>query len=74
LSPATLPPVLGQQNDPLLISQAIRGVIQYSTSLRGVAGWLAMMTGKVLGHDTIRNWLLRLGYHLLHRSNAVTTG
>lgn len=67
MSPATLPPVLGQQNDPLLISQAIRGVIQYSTSLRGVAGWLAMMTGKVLGHDTIRNWLLRLGYHLLHR-------
>jgi hypothetical protein len=35
--------------------------------LRGVAGWLAMMTGKVLGHDTVRNWLLRLGYHLLHR-------
>ena len=26
-----------------------------------------MMTGKVIGHDTVRNWLLRLGYHLLHR-------
>jgi hypothetical protein len=35
--------------------------------LRGVAGWLAMMTGKVIGHDTVRNWLLRLGYYLLHR-------
>jgi hypothetical protein len=35
--------------------------------LRGVVGWLAMMTGRVIGHDTVRNWLLRLGYHLLHR-------
>jgi hypothetical protein len=35
--------------------------------LRGAAGWLAMMTGNVIGHDTVRNWLLRLGYHLLHR-------
>jgi hypothetical protein len=67
LSPPTLPPAIGQRHDPLLISQAIRGVIQYSTSLRGVAGWLAMMTGKVIGHDTVRSWLLRLGYHLLHR-------
>jgi len=67
LSPATLPPVIGKRHDPLLISQAIRGVIQYSTRLRGVAGWLAMMTGRVIGHDTVRNWLLRLGYYLLHR-------
>lgn len=67
MSQSTPSPVIGQQHDPLLVSQAIRGVIDYSTSLRGVAGWLAMMTGKVIGHDTVRNWLLRLGYHLLHR-------
>lgn len=26
-----------------------------------------MMKRKVVGHDTVRNWLHRLGYHLLHR-------
>jgi hypothetical protein len=67
LSQPTPPPVIGQRHDPLLISRAIRGVIEYSTSLRGVVGWLAMMTGKVIGHDTVRHWLLRLGYYVLHR-------
>jgi hypothetical protein len=67
LSQPTLPPVIGQQHDPLLISRAVRGAIEYRTSLRGVSGWLAMMGGKLVSHDTVRNWLLRLGYHLLHR-------
>ena len=62
-----LPPGIGQQHDSLTISQAVRGVIECSTSLRGACGWLAMMRGKVVGHDTVRNWLHRLGYHLLHR-------
>jgi hypothetical protein len=67
LSQPTLPSVTGPQHDPLLISQAVRGVIDYWTSLRSVCGWLAMMRGKVVSHDTVRNWLHRLGYHLLHR-------
>ena len=67
MSPTTTPTVIGQQHDPLLISQATRGVIDCWTSLRGACGWLAMMRGKVVSHGTVRNWLHRLGYHLRHR-------
>jgi hypothetical protein len=67
LNKPTPRPVAGQQHDPLLISQAVRGVIECWTSLRGACGWLALTMGKVVGPDTVRNWLHRLGYHLLHR-------
>lgn len=67
LSRPTLPSVIGQQHDPLLISQAVRGVIECWGSLRGVCGWLALTTRKVVSPDTVRNWLLRLGCHLLQR-------
>jgi hypothetical protein len=67
LSRPTPPSLTGQQHDPTLIAQATRGVIDCWTSLRGACGWLAHTLGKVVSPDTVRNWLLRLGYYLLHR-------
>jgi hypothetical protein len=67
LSQPVLPPVRGQQHDPTPIAHAVRGVIECWTSLRGTCGWLALTMGKVVSHDTVRNWLHRLGYYLLHR-------
>jgi hypothetical protein len=67
LKTPALPPVIGQQHDPHLISQAVRGVIDCWSSLRGACGWLALTMGKVVSHETIRNWLHRLGYYVLHR-------
>lgn len=61
------PPVPGQQHDPRVVADAIHGVVKLWTSLRGTCGWLARTWGVVIGPDTIRHWLSRLGCHLLRR-------
>ena len=67
LTDVPTPPVPGQQHDPIVVARATRGVIDLWTSLRGTCGWLALTSGVVVGHDTVRHWLLRLGCHLLRR-------
>jgi hypothetical protein len=59
--------VPGQRHDPSVVADAIHGVVKLSTSLRGVCGWLARKSRVVIGPDTIRNWLGRVGCHLLSR-------
>ena len=57
----------GQQHDAHTIALAIRGVVEFCTSLRGVCGWLAMTKHIVLCADTIFNWLVRAACYQLQR-------
>jgi hypothetical protein len=67
LSEPTLPPAIGQHHEPTLIANAVRGVVECWTSLRGACGWLALTMRKVVSPETIRHWLHRTGYYLLQR-------